>query len=244
MINLLGVSVSLATGSHLHLDLLGTGAFVAVAWVTRGTDLRSRLSAGIVAAWALRLASFLFYRALQVGHDARLDGTLSTTTGAIGFWAVSFIWGVVTTLPHSLGVGSHQRPKLGVGAAAAVVFCAFGLYWEAASDLQKWLFKLDQANAGRLCTVGLWAYSQHPNYFGNLCLWSGILLLNAAALARSGWWRLPLAACGPLFLALLFFGQATGKIALSLTLAQKMYGGDPMYQAYVKDVPLIFPRLF
>ena len=57
----------------------------------------------VPAAWATRLATFLFYRVLHTGHDARLDAQLATAGGAVGFWAVSFLWGVVASAPHALG---------------------------------------------------------------------------------------------------------------------------------------------
>jgi len=242
--NTLGLGVSLATGSHVHLDLIGTGAFIPAAWATQGAGLRSRLSAGVIGLWALRLASFLFYRALQTGHDARLDQTLSTAGGAIGFWAISWLWGVLTCLPHVLGSGIADRPKLGFSGGAALALCAFGLYWEIVADVQKWQFKLDPANKGLFCNVGLWSLSQHPNYFGNLCLWTGIFLLNAPMILRSGRLKLLLGAMSPLFLAFLFYGQASGKITKSAELFAQRYAGNPAFSDYVRRVPLIVPRLF
>jgi len=242
-INLLGLVVSLVTGSHLHLDLLGTGAFAIVAFLTRGPDLRSRMSATMVALWAVRLTSFLFYRALKLGHDARLDEVLSNISGTVAFWFISFVWGVVTALPHTLGAGSEagRRPGLGCAAAAGLVLFAVGMYWETAADLQKWFFKQNPANRGRPCTAGLWGYSQHPNYFGNLCIWSGIFLANFAPLAAAGKARLMLGALSPFFLIALFYGQAAGAITNSVELAAQKYAGDSAYDDYVKKVPLVIP---
>jgi hypothetical protein len=84
--NGLGWIISLATGSHVHLDLIGTGAF-AVAGLssilgdTGGVLDRVQLSGGMMALWGVKLAGFLFFRALQVGHDKRLDETLSSFSG-------------------------------------------------------------------------------------------------------------------------------------------------------------------
>ena len=93
-----------------------------------------------MALWATKLASFLFYRALQVKHDARLSETLSTTSGMIGFWTISFLWGFLVSLPHVLGAGVPvgERPKFGrVHAAGVAVFLA-GFLIETTADLQKW----------------------------------------------------------------------------------------------------------
>ena len=67
--NALGFGVSVATGSHYHLDLLGTGVFAVSAIATRGTELRQQLSAACIGLWSTKLAGFLLYRVLQTHHD-------------------------------------------------------------------------------------------------------------------------------------------------------------------------------
>jgi len=242
--NLLGLGISLATGSHAHLDLIGSGSFAVVAWLTSGVDLRSKLSGGIISLWAVRLALFLFYRALQVGHDLRLDETLATTGGAVGFWAVSFLWGFITALPHTLGASCSKRPELGPLALAALLLSATGLYWEWVADAQKWWFKADLANRGNFCDVGLWSLSQHPNYFGNLLIWIGVFLMNAAPLWATNKGYFLLSCTSPLFLGALFYGQASGAFMNSAALAAAKYGGNVAFEEYVKNVPLIVPAFF
>ena len=240
--NALGLGISFATGSHLHLDLIGTGSFSVVAARTAGSTLRQQISAGCVGLWSARLAGFLFFRALQTGHDARLDETLSTNAGAAGFWSISFLWGVVCCLPHTLTIGLPvHKSRLGITGVSGVALFAYGMGWEVLSDYQKFIFKQDPVNRGKFCDAGLWAYSQHPNYFGNLCLWGGILLLNAPILATRPS-RLALAFLSPVFMTGLFWAQASGAMANTVELAEKRYGSDPNYQKYVNEVPLIVPR--
>jgi steroid 5-alpha reductase family enzyme len=207
-----------------------------------------------VGVWGVRLSSFLFYRALQYRTDGRLDDTLATPAGAAGFWAASCLWGVVCLLPHTLGAGvcgstafaaataSARLPRLSrVGAWIA----AEGVALEAVADLQKWFFKQDPANKGKHCDVGMWFFCQHPNWFGNLCVWGGIYLVNWPLLRGLPGYRrhaFPLVAlASPLFLFALFTGQATGTITNSVELAHAKYGHDPAYRRYVKDTPLIVP---
>jgi len=253
--NALGFGISAATGSHLHLDLIGTGVFAVAAVATAGADARQRCSAGAVALWAVKLSSFLFYRALQTQHDGRLTEILSTTSGAAGFWFISFAWGWVVSLPHTIaaGVPAAGRPRfggpldmLGLGLFAA------GLLTETAADYTKWCFKADPANRGRFCDAGIWAASQHPNWFGNLALWSGIFLLNVPTLAAdlpagAGWLRrgarLLGGAASPLFLLSLFYGQATDAIANQAELARRRYASDPSYAAYEQRTPLVVPTI-
>jgi len=81
--NLFGFLISLLTGSHLHLDLLGTGAFVLASLPTLFSASCPRIfvSSAAVSIWGTKLAGFLFFRALRVKTDARLHDTLSTASG-------------------------------------------------------------------------------------------------------------------------------------------------------------------
>ena len=154
------------------------------AWALRGTTVAQQASAGAVAAWAVKLASFLFFRACITKKDLRLDETLSTFSGQFGFWFISFLWGWLVSLPHTLatGVPIGERPPFGRVHVAGLTMFALGLLLETAADLSKWFFKASSANAGKFCDVGVWNLCQHPNWFGNLLIWTGILILNSPTL--------------------------------------------------------------
>lgn len=187
---------------------------------------------------------FLFYRALQVRTDGRLEETLGTLSGTCGFWTISALWGVVCLLPHSLAPDSVAAKRAAVPGRLALMGLALaltGIAVEATADAQKWHFKQDPGNKGMFCNVGLWQYSQHPNYFGNLTFWTGILGLNSAALARSPA-RLALAAAGPLFMLALFYGQASGAMTNTQQLISSKYGAVEGYAGYARDVPLVVPH--
>ena len=265
VVNALGFVISLISGgSHLHLDLLGTGAFAMAAIPTGLASAipRVQLSAACVSLWSTKLASFLFFRAIKMKHDSRLTDTLSTTSGTFGFWFISLLWGCMCSLPHSLGAtSSYNTPLLQspCSIAGGALF-AIGFLTETTADVQKWLFK--QSNPKQFCNVGVWSMSQHPNFLGNLLLWSGIFLMNAPALVdpppavtaetaltaifQTLWRfkRVALAALSPLFMYTLFSGQASGTITNAKELAQKKYGGDSNFVNYVETVPLIFPNPF
>jgi steroid 5-alpha reductase family enzyme len=138
-----------------------------------------------------------------------------------------------------------------------------GLVMETLADAQKYMFK--QSNPGQFCNAGLWSISQHPNFLGNLILWSGILIMNVphlidvvpttittaastplSSLFRQLWSykRLALACVSPLFLWSLFHAQAQGALTPALDLAKSKYGNDPKYVKYIQQVPLIIPKLF
>ena len=121
--NGLGLGISLAKDTHTHLDLIGTGAFAVAAYATKGPTASSRTSALMVGAWATRLASFLFYRAL--GHsDGRLEGTTKTLQGCVGFWFVSFVWGWLTLITPCIGGVRAESREQGIEKVGPGLVCS------------------------------------------------------------------------------------------------------------------------
>ena len=248
--NLLGLGVSLATGSHYHLDLLGTGAFTLAAIATAGSDPRQLVSAAAVGIWSAKLAAFLVYRVFHTTHDARLDDTLASASGAVGFWTISCLWGWLVSLPHTIAAATPgPRPSFGRATdRAGLLLLVLGLAVESLADWQKWRFKQSEANRGRFCDEGLWQTSQHPNWCGNLMFWTGILVLNTQTLLsdlgpvrRRPAAAFLVAACSPLFMLALFYGQASGAMTNTVELAERRYGADPAFGEYVSSTPLIMP---
>jgi len=189
--NAVGFLISITTGSHLHLDLIGTGAFALATIPTLLQDnvaIHAQWSSWAVALWGTKLASILFFRATQIGHDKRLEELLLTSAGVFQFWFVTLVWNVLSSMPYLLGLCNNGVSGIG-GAVGDVMlkaggaFYALGLGIETIADVQKYLFK--RANPGKFCNVGLWSISQHPNYLGNLMLWFGILIMNAPWLIES-----------------------------------------------------------
>jgi len=224
--------------------------------------LRVKLSSGAVCAWGAKLAGFLFFRALKLSHDTRLSETLSSVGGMAGFWFFSAAWGPICSLPHTLGTTSPD-PGNPLFLTAGMTLFSLGFITETLADVQKWSFK--QANPGKFCDVGLWSICQRPNYFGNLLVWSGILLMNAPSLLQNpttglenaggvsvsgivarvwGARRAITAFLSPLFMWWLFSSQANGSLTNAMELAKTKYGNDANYEEYLKRVPLIVPGLF
>ena len=263
---IIGLFLSVFTGSHLHLDLIGSGAFAMAAlpylW---STIAHIRWSSAAVFLWGTKLALFLFYRAIQVKHDVRLTDLLSTPQGSFQFWFVTFVWNLMVSLPYLFGLQSDRDSNLALVSGGALYL--LGLTIETLADAQKYFFKqqLSSTTGSQFCNIGLWKYSQHPNWFGNLLLWTGILVMNFPALIEplpvitSGTdngivgdfllrlWsirKLILACLGPGFLWILFNGQATGNITNTVELANSKYGKNSEYIKYIKEVPLIIPKIF
>jgi len=261
--NGLGTILSLVGKTQVHVDLLGSGAFALAALpalLAKGAAAsRVKLSAAAMALWSVKLASFLLFRILKMGEDTRLTDLFTSFSGTVGFWFFSLLWGVICSLPHTLG-STSSAPGNTTSTVIGTIVYAIGLIVETTADYQKWRFK--SANPGKFCNVGLWSVSQHPNWLGNLLIWIGILVMNAPSLIAApvptgpgasdvtifdtlwSYRRLVLACLSPAFMWFLFNGQAEGSLTSTVELAKGKYGNDPEYAEYVQTVSKIIPKVF
>jgi len=106
------------------------------------------------------------------------------------FWLLQAITVAVVMLPVSYLLGRDDAPEAGPWTIAGVALWSTGLLIEAVADAQKSSFKARDENRGRFITSGLWRYSRHPNYFGEMLVWWGLFVLAVPFLTgrRSPWW--------------------------------------------------------
>ena len=250
--DLLGFVISVTTGSHLHLDVIGTGAFFlsTLVLMTRSSPSGSPPSSLPICLWSLRLASFLFFRATVLKHDARLGETLGTVSGMFGFWFISAVWGIVCTLPSRMAWGLEPRAAAkkqeakallaGVRACGWALFVG-GFLFECVADFQKWTFK-QQGGTGPMIT-GVWSLCQHPNYTGEIMCWVGLFLLDFPRLYSKFGWKSVALSVSPLFISLLLVAQSLGYLAPTLELAANKYAQFQSYETYINETPLFIPSL-
>ena len=112
----------------------------------------------------------------------------------------------------------------------------FGFGWEAVADAQKSAFKKDPVNKGKFINVGLWKWSRHPNYFGEITLWTGILIMAIPVLSGLSW----LVVISPIFVFLLL--TKISGVNLQTAQAKQRWGDDPAYQEYLASTPMLIPR--
>jgi protein-S-isoprenylcysteine O-methyltransferase Ste14 len=115
-------------------------------------------------------------------------------------------------------------------------YVAAGFLLEIVADRQKRRFKADPANAGKFISSGLWAWSRHPNYFGEILLWLGVAMVAAPVL--SGWQLVSL--ISPVFVVLLL--TRVSGIPLLEARSDKRWGSEPEYQSYKLNTPVLIPR--
>lgn len=224
-----------------YYDLTGALTYISITLLlvvlTPGVDARGLLLAAMVVAWAVRLGSFLFRRVSKHGKDDRFDEIKPSFIRFLNTWTVQGLWVVLTAAAAWIAITSVARVALDGWALAGFLVWAGGFGIEAVADNQKGRFKADPANKGRFISTGLWSKSRHPNYFGEIVLWTGVLLIAVPVLQGWQW----LALLSPLFVALLLI-KGSG-IPLLEKKADRKWGGEPEYEAYKKNTPVLIPKL-
>lgn len=214
------------TGSLTYLSVTATALFA-----TGALDARKALLGVLVFVWAARLGSFLFARITADGSDGRFDSLKPSFVRFLMTWTLQGLW-VLMTLACALAAitSEHSLPLDAYTIVGATVWLAgFGI--EAVADHQKKTFRAQASNHGRFIETGLWAWSRHPNYFGEITLWIGIAIIALPTL--SGWQHATL--ISPVFVYILL-SRISG-VPLLEARGQKKWGEDPNYQAYCERTP-------
>lgn len=223
-----------------YFDLIGSLTYLtAVAGaltVTGQLDARNVLLATMIAIWATRLGLFLFRRVRQDGSDERFNAIKPNPAVFFMTWTLQGLWVFLTLAAALAAITSVQRESIGWVAAVGAAMWASGFAIEVVADAQKRAFRRDSDNAGRFITTGLWAWSRHPNYFGEVLLWLGITIVAAPVL--SGWQFVTL--ISPVFV-LILLTRISG-IPMLERRADKRWGDDPEYQAYKSQTPVFLMR--
>ncbi|KFK43981.1 hypothetical protein AALP_AA1G199300 [Arabis alpina] len=223
-------------------DFAGSSNFVILAvliLVLKGTwHFRQIVLTTLVVIWGLRLGLFLLMRILNWGEDRRFDEMRGNMGKLVVFWTLQAVWVWTVSLPvtfvNASNGGRYFQPADVIGWTMWVA----GFLIEATADQQKLSFKNCPENKGRWCDVGIWKYSRHPNYFGEMLLWWGIFVASLPCLKGAEY----LVIIGPVLLTLLLF--FVSGIPLLEASADKKYGSLGAYRHYKKTTsPLILlPR--
>lgn len=200
-------------------------------------DLRSLVLTALIALWAIRLSSFLFTRVKRVGKDGRFDSLKTSFTRFLLTWMLQGLWVFMCTYPALIALASPSNSEmifLGVGTGIWLI----GWLYEVVADRQKTTFNKNPDNAGKFIDTGVWKHSRHPNYVGELILWTGITLIAVPVFQGLQWAAL----ITPIFVYWLL-NKVSG-VNLLEARADKKWGDDPKYQQYKNNTPIFFPKLF
>jgi steroid 5-alpha reductase family enzyme len=204
-----------------------------------GAAPRKLLLLGLTAIWGLRLAIHLFTRWRREGEDpryARILGRLMEKKGW-SFGKASLIQVFLLQAPLLYFVclpaqlGQMSDAPLGILAVIGSVMALAGIAFETIGDAQLRAFRADPASKGKVLDTGLWRYTRHPNYFGDVMTWWGIWLIAAESVP--GRWSV----FGPIILTLLLMKWSGVPL-----LEHGMKKTRPGYEDYVRRTSAFIPR--
>jgi len=196
---------------------------------------RSYLVMALVMIWAGRLGIFLFRRVMKSGKDGRFDEIKPSFPRFLLAWTTQGLW-VSFTIAAGLAVITSpiQRP-LGIFALIGLAIWVIGFGIEAAADWQKKQFRLNPDHKGKFIHTGLWSWSRHPNYFGEITLWVGVAVIAVPIL--QGWqWA---ALISPIFVTILL--TKISGVPLLEKRADEKWGGQEDYEAYKARTSVLVP---
>lgn len=222
-----------------YFDLTGSLTYVSVTLLailfTVDISLRDILLALFVWIWAFRLGSFLFIRVKKAGSDGRFDLMKKDFWWFLMTWTIQGLWVFLTLAMALAAITSESKMAIDVFAVIGTLIWIFGFSIEVIADQQKTNFKDDPANKDSFITVGLWSWSRHPNYFGEMVLWIGIAVIAFPVLIG---WQL-VALISPIFV--IFLLTRISGITMLESRGYKKWKDDPTYIDYLERTSVLVP---
>jgi steroid 5-alpha reductase family enzyme len=227
--------------SEKFFDLTGSLTYIFVStlalFLSAGVDGRAILVWALVVIWAARLGTFLFRRIQKAGKDDRFDEIKPSFFRFLNVWTIQGLWVTITITPALVAITTANRKELDLFALIGFLVWVFGFAMEVAADYQKSRFNADPQNKGKFIKTGLWSRSRHPNYFGEIVLWVGVMLIALPVLHGWQW----IALISPAFVTLLL--TRVSGIPLLEKKSDQKWGGQAEYETYKKQTPVLIPRL-
>ncbi len=220
-------------------DLTGSLTYIIVIVLSLllidATSIRTILMATMITFWSVRLGSFLFLRVMKDGEDKRFKQI--KTSGARFFmtWSLQGLWVFLTAACALTAITSGKTIAMGFWGYLGTLLWVLGFLIEVIADRQKQQFRIDENNQNKFITSGLWSISRHPNYFGEVLLWTGIACMALPTLSGLQWVTL----ISPVFVYLLI--RYVSGVPMLEESAERKWGDIEAYQMYKAKTPIFFP---
>ena len=223
-----------------YFDLTGSISYlsaIALAfYLNPSMDSRDFLIGLLIVIWAVRLGSFLFLRVKHDGKDNRFTVMKTQFHWYIMTWTMGGLWVFLTMAAGLAAITSDVTIPLGMMAYLGLALWIIGFTIEVIADKQKRVFKKQQNKEKEFITTGLWAWSRHPNYFGEITLWAGLTLIALPVLSS---WQLG-TLISPVFVYVLL--TRISGIPMLENRAIKKWGSDPEYVDYLERTPSLIMK--
>ena len=201
---------------------------------TARSSSRAILLLALVVAWGVRLSLYIGIRNRGHAEDARYRkwreewGPNVALRSYLQVFLLQGLLAIVVLLPVTHAFAQQDSALTALDALGAAIWLV-GFVFETVGDLQLARFKSDSANRGRLITSGLWKYTRHPNYFGEVTLWWGVWLI---ACSNPGGWK---TIVGPATITALILWVS------GIPLLEKKYEGNVEFERYRQRTSPFFP---
>ena len=194
--------------------------------------------AGAIIIWALRLGSFLFMRIHKAGEDKRFADIKVNPPRLLMTWTLQGLWVCICSASAMVALTSSMVLDISTIFIAGLALFTIGFLLEVIADNQKTKFNSLPENKDKFINVGLWSRSRHPNYFGEITLWTGITVMGISTFEGMNY----LAIFSPIFSYLLLV-YVSGVRMLEFR-GQRKWGHLDEYNAYKKNTPKLIPKIF
>jgi steroid 5-alpha reductase family enzyme len=238
----LGVwALSVARRDASVVDVFWGVGFGFVALVSYGAcdapTVRARLVLALTLLWGVRLALYLSWRNAGQGEDFRYaamrrrHGSRFASVSLYNVFGLQAALCFLISLPVQAAIASPGPATLGPLDALGVALFALGFFFESVGDLQLARFKADPTNRDKVMDRGLWAWTRHPNYFGDTVVWWALFTLSLPT--QVGIFTLP----APLLMTFLLL-RVSGVALLERSIVKRR----PEYKEYMERTSAFFPR--
>ena len=226
-------------------DLTGSLTYLLVIWysLTLSSDQFTNLNGAnivivlLISLWAIRLGSFLFMRIHNDGEDKRFRSIKPSASQFFMTWTLQGLWVSLCSMCALTAISSNTGIVTNAFFYIGLALFILGFAIEVMADMEKSAFKANQENKDKFITTGLWARSRHPNYFGEIVLWTGIAVMSFSSLEGLQYLTL----ISPIFTYLLLV-YVSGVRMLEAR-GDLKWGNDPAYQEYKKKTPVLFIKI-
>ena len=226
-------------------DLTGSLTYLLVIWysLTLSSDQFTNLNGAnivivlLISLWAIRLGSFLFMRIHHDGEDKRFRSIKPSASQFFMTWTLQGLWVSLCSMCALTAISSNTGIVTNAFFYIGLALFILGFAIEVMADMEKSAFKANQENKDKFITTGLWARSRHPNYFGEIVLWTGIAVMSFSSLEGLQYLTL----ISPIFTYLLLV-YVSGVRMLEAR-GDLKWGDDPAYQEYKKKTPVFFIKI-
>ena len=222
-------------------DLTGSLTYLTVIWFVYLSsnqvgelNIQNLIVTVLISIWAIRLGSFLFSRIHKDGEDKRFRSIKTSASQFFMTWTLQGMWVSICSMCAITGISSSEGLVLNSLFYLGFTLFVIGFSIELIADHQKTVFRAIKENKEKFISTGLWSKSQHPNYFGEILLWSSIAMMSFSSLSGTQY----LTMISPIFTYVLLV-YISGVRMLD-DMGNQKWGHLEEYKQYKKNTPVLF----